>query len=110
MTPQQHFCALVDEMSDDVKKQSTTPKGRRILNLLQTRITTLLAPPPTAEEQRVIVDQARIASNGIPEAEQRVVDDYPIITISWITDAPGIIEARNPTAKRRLKETPWVHR
>jgi hypothetical protein len=110
MTPHQHFRALVDKMSDDVDRQSTTPKGRRILNLLQTRLTTLLAPPPTAAEQRVIEDRARMASNGIRrEDEQRVIDEHPIITIPRITDAPGIIEVRNPTAKRRLRETPRLH-
>jgi hypothetical protein len=97
-------------MSDDVAKQSTTPKGRRILNLLRTRITALLAPPPTTEEQRVIKDLAGINSNRIREDEQRVIDEHPIITIPRITDAPGIITARNPTAKRKLKETPRLHR
>ncbi len=37
-------------------------------------------------------------------------DDSLIITIPRITDAPGIIEARNLTAKRKLKETPRIHR
>jgi hypothetical protein len=42
MSPHQHFRALVNEMSDDVDRQSLTPKGRRILNLLRDRITILL--------------------------------------------------------------------
>jgi hypothetical protein len=86
----------------DMDRISTTPKGQHILQLLQDHITTLLAPPPTAKEQRVNNDIIR-------EAEQRVIDDSPIITIPRITDAPGIIEARNPTAKRKSKETPRVH-
>ncbi len=45
----------------------------------------------------------------IREAEQRVIDDSPIITILQITDALGIIEAHKPTAKRKLKEMPRVH-
>ena len=92
MTPHQHFRALIDEMSDDVDRQSMTPKGRRILSLLRDRIATLLAPPPTDEEQRV-----------------RVINELPILTIPRITDGPKIMHSRNPTAKRALKITPRVH-
>ncbi len=60
MSPHQHFCALVDEMSDDVNRQSMTPKGRQILNLLRDRITSLLAPPPMPSEQRVALEQQRV--------------------------------------------------
>ncbi len=41
--------------------------------------------------------------------EQRVIDHSLIITSPRITDALGIIEARNPTAKRKLKKTLHVH-
>jgi hypothetical protein len=51
-----------------------------------------------------------VNAKAIREVKQRVIEDSPIITIPRITDAPGILEARNPTAKRRLKETPQVHR
>jgi hypothetical protein len=44
------------------------------------------------------------------ERKQRVIDDTPIITIKRITNAPPIMQARNPTAKRQLKNTPRVHR
>jgi hypothetical protein len=78
------------------------PKGRCILCLLQDCITALLAPSPSTEEQR---ENDKI----VRKAEQRVIDDSPIITIPRITDAPGIIEARNPTAKQNMKETPCLH-
>ena len=109
MSPHQHFRALVDEMSDDATRQSLTPKGRRILNLLRDRITILLAPPPTPEEQRVRSEEQRVIENAAREQEQRVIDDAPIISIPRITDAPGIMNSRNPTAKRTLKTTPRVH-
>jgi hypothetical protein len=109
MSPHQHFRALVDEMSDDVNRQSLTPKGRRILNLLRDRITILLAPPPTPDEQRVRSDEQRVVEMERQQREQRVIDDTPIIHIPRITDAPGIMNARNPTAKRMLKNTPRVH-
>jgi hypothetical protein len=103
MTPHQYFWALTDELTANTNQASTIPKGQRILRLLQDRITALLAPSPTAEEQRV-------NDKIIREEEQRVINDSPIITIPRITDAPGIMEACNPTVKRKLKETPCVHR
>ncbi len=102
MTPHQHFWALTDELTADTDRASTTPKGRRILSLLRDQITMLLLPPLTDKEQRVRDDVSR-------EAQQRVIDDSPIVTVPWITDAPGIMESRNPTAKRNLKNTPRVH-
>ena len=44
--------------------------------------------------------------------QQRVIDNTPIITVPvvpCITNAPPILQARNPTAKRTLKDTPRVH-
>ncbi len=102
MTPHQQFQALTDELTADTDRTSTTPKGRRILLLLKDQITTLLLPPLTDEEQRVRDDASR-------EAQQRVIDNSPIVTVPWITDAPGIMELRNPTAKQNLKNTPRVH-
>ena len=109
MMPHQHFCALVDEMTDNVDRQSTAPKGRRILNLLRDRIHGLLAPPLTAEEQRVTNDAQRVIADHLQAEEQRVIDDSPNMTVPRITDAPTIMNSRNPTAKRMLKITPRVH-
>jgi hypothetical protein len=92
MTPHQHFRALTDELMADTNRASNTPKGRRILSLLKDLITTLLLPPLTDKEQRVRDDASR-------EVQQRVNDDSPIVTVPRITDAPGIMESRNPTAK-----------
>lgn len=63
-----------------------------------------------AEEQRVSVEQQRVAEAAIRVNEQRVIDDEPILTIPRITDALGIMTSRNPTAKQMLKETPRVQR
>jgi hypothetical protein len=110
VTPHQHFRALVDEMMDVTDCQSTTPKRRRILSLLRDCITALLAAPSTDEEQRVNLEEHRVNAVSIHKDEQRVIDNSPIITIPRITDAPGIMEARNPTARRRFKEKPRLHR
>ncbi len=42
--------------------------------------------------------------------EQRVIDDTPILTIPRITNAPAMVQSRNPMAKRMLKNNPSVHR
>ncbi len=39
-----------------------------------------------------------------------MIDDTPIITIPRITNAPAIIQSRNPTAKQALKTMPRIHR
>ncbi len=102
MTPHQHFWALTHELTANRDHAITTLKERCILQLLKDRVTALLAPPPTSEEQRV--------SNELHRAEQvvqqRAIDNSPIITIPRITNAPGIIEACNLTAKQRLKRHP----
>ncbi len=105
MTPHQYVCALRHELTSDTERATTTPKGCRILCLLQDCITALLAPPPTDNEQRVSKESMRKAH----KAEQRVIDDTPIITIPRITNALGIMEACNLTAKQNLKVTPYVH-
>jgi hypothetical protein len=96
-------------MSKDVNRQSMTPKGQRILNLPRDRITSLLAPPPMPSEQRVTFEQQRVREAAAQEIEQRVINDEPILTIPRISDAPGIMTSRNPTAKRQLKVTPRIH-
>ncbi len=40
----------------------------------------------------------------------RVIDKTPILTIPLITNAPPIMQSRNPTTKRVLKDTPNLHR
>jgi hypothetical protein len=77
MTPHQYFCTLTDELTEHTAQANSTPKGWRLLKLLGTRIKTLLHPPLILEEQRVIAERRHEAQ----EAEQRVIDDSPIIPI-----------------------------
>ncbi len=106
LTQHQHFHALTKELTDNTAIAGVTPKGRRLLKLLGTRIKTILDPPPVSDEQRVILDLQRAAR----EKEQRVIDESPIITLPRLTDAPPIKLTRNPTAKRDLRKTPRLHR
>ena len=103
MTPHQHFRALTDELSADADRASTTPRGRRALKFLKDRIDILLQPLPTAEEQRV-------SDKAVRTEQQKVIDNSPILTVPRLTNAPGIMESRNPTTKRALKDTPRLHR
>ncbi len=100
--PHQHFRALTEELADSTAIASATQKGRLLIKLLQENIKKILNPPSALEEQRV-------RDNDIRMQQQRVIDNTPIITVPLvprITNAPPILQARNPTAKHTLKETP----
>jgi uncharacterized protein (DUF433 family) len=93
---------LTEELATETTIAAATPQGRACIKNLQTNITKILNPTAANnEEQRV-----RMAEN---EQKQRVIDDAPFITIKRITDAPPIMQARNPTAKRQLKNAPRTH-
>ncbi len=96
LTPHQHLRALTDELTRHTAEANTTPKGRHLLKLLSTRIHDLLT-----------VDKA--GQWDAHEAEQKVIDDTPIIMIPCLTKAKPIMKSRNPTSKRMLKITPRLH-
>ena len=106
-TSHQHLRALTDELAAEGSKAGNTTKGRRLLTLLQSHINNVLTPPPIipltlptmSDKQGVYADE-----------QTRVIDETPILTIPRITDAPAIMESRNPTAKRQIKTTPVIHR
>jgi hypothetical protein len=102
MTPPQHLSALTDKLTDCSALASSTIKGKSHVCMLADRIAGMLAPPPMAKEKRVSGDLCT-------EAEQRAFDDTPIIHILCLTNAPGIMESRNPMAKQALKQTPCLH-
>jgi hypothetical protein len=103
LTPLQHLRALTQELTEETRIAAQTQQGRRVLQQLQTNLTNIINPSTAqTEEQRVrLLEQER---------QQRVIDDTPIITIPRITDAQPIMQSRNPTAKRNLKQTPRIHR
>jgi hypothetical protein len=67
----------MDKSTKNTDLANKTPKGRRLLRLLGNQIDQLLAPPPTSVEQRV----AEVSQHKAREAEQRVINASPIITI-----------------------------
>ncbi len=112
MTAHQKFCALTDKLSDCALTTGTTAKGRRLLQLLQTRIEDILVPPPASATNHPVIEHT-VEQRVIPRIlELRVVNESPIITVPLrrITDAPGIMETLNPTAKRTMKTMPRLHR
>ena len=93
-------------MTEAVDDANTTTAGKRLVKALQRKIEQALNPNFVLDEQRVREDEQRVAR----EIQQRVLDNTPILTIPRITDAPAIMQSRNPMAKRRLKENPRIHR
>jgi hypothetical protein len=106
LTPHQHLRALTDELASEGSKAGHTTKGRRLLTLLQSHIADVLTPPPILPPALPALSDAQRVNMD----EQRVINETPILTIPRITDAPAIMESRNPTAKRQIKTTPTIHR
>jgi hypothetical protein len=53
-----------------------------------------------------------VTDGELGEQQQRVIDKMPIITVpvvTCITDAPPILQSRNPTTKHTLRDTPHLH-
>ena len=97
-----HFKALTDELTDTTTIANTTHEGHRLIKLLQANIQKILHPPKVLEEQRV---RTQIEE----KRKQRVIDNTPILTATCITDAPPIMQARNPMTKWTIKTTPRLH-
>jgi len=95
-----HMKALTKELEMTTGLVAQTHKGRTLIKALGKAIKAILHPP-NASEQRV--------DNSICEVEtQRANED--IAPITRISDAPAIMRARDPTAKRYLIKDTRTHR
>ncbi len=103
LTPHQHLRELTDELAAEGSKAGRTTKGKRILKLLQLHIGDILTPPPIIAPSLPTMS----ANQRVNEEQQRVIDDSPIVMIPRITDAPAIMQSRNPTAKRLSRRRRW---
>jgi len=102
LSPMQHLRALCNELKTETMDAANTPRGHQIVKTLQTDIDAILNPTAKYDkEQRVIAKQR--------EEQQRVIDETPIRTVTHITTAEPIMQSRNPTTKRELKNTPRLH-
>jgi hypothetical protein len=92
--------ALTEELEMTTSQVAQTHKGRALIKALGKAIKTILHPT-AAGEQRV--------DNNIQVMEtQRENEDMAPIT--RISDAPAIMRARDPTAKRNLIKDTRTHR
>ncbi len=85
LTAHQHLRALTDELAENTAVAGITPKGRRLIKLLQSKINTILTPPDANATQ--------LAKQRVREEQQRVIDETPMLTIPHITNAPPIMQA-----------------
>jgi hypothetical protein len=105
LTADQHFRELMDELAYETAMANKTPMGKCLIKLLQSRIKQILDPIPVPTAQDAQEQEQRVR-----EQQQLVIDNTPILTVPRISNAPPIKKARNPTAKRVLKNTPCLHR
>jgi hypothetical protein len=81
------------------------PTGRRLIKFLQSRIKQILEPTPDPTTAQNTQEQEQRAR----EQQQLEIDESPILTVPRISNVPPILKARNPTAKRILKNMPRLH-
>ena len=84
-------------MTEAINMDDMSPTKKAIIRTLQDKFTKALTTTP-------------VQCQRVEPQQQRVRVDNPNLTIPGITDAPAIITARNPTAKRVIKTTPRIHR
>jgi hypothetical protein len=97
--PNAHLKALTKELQTATVKAAGTPKRRHLIKSLAPAIKAILTPT-NAEEQRVATDVVI----GRPPSE-----DAPIMTLQRISDAPEIMQTRDPKAKCNLITTACIH-
>jgi hypothetical protein len=100
LSPNAHLKALTEEITTTTETAAGTTNGRRLIKSLARAIKAILTPP-NGEEQRV-------ANNDV--IERPPSEDAPIRTIPRISEAPAIMQTRDPMAKRNLITTARIHR
>ncbi len=95
-----HLKALTEELEMTTGIAVQTHKGRVLIKALGKAIKAILSPP-VASEQRV--------DNSIRVVETQQANET-IAPITRISDAPSIMKARDPTAKRNLIKDTRTHR
>ncbi len=88
MTPDQHFCALTEELAKETATANNTPTGRRLIKILLNKIKQIVEPPAQITEQEATEQEQRVQMQ-----QQRVIDKTPILTIPRITNAPLIMQS-----------------
>jgi len=95
-----HLKALTKELETSTGAAAKTHKGRMLIKVLGKAIKAILNPP-SMSEQRVDDNMYMV------ETQREHGDSAP--TITRISDAPAIMKARDPTAKRNLINEKRTH-
>ena len=95
-----HLKALTKELETSTGMAAKTHKGRTLIKELAKAIKHILTSPAASEQ--------RVDNNICEVVKMRKNED--IATITRISDAPAIINARDPTAKRNLIKDARTHR
>ena len=95
-----HLKALTEELEMTTGLVAQKHKGRTLIKVLGKAIKAILNPPAVSK-QRVDNNMCEV------ETQRENVDIAPITRIS---DAPAIMKARDPTAKRNLIKDTCTHR
>jgi hypothetical protein len=96
-----HLKALTDKLETSTGIAAKTHKGRMLIKVLGKAIKAILNPPAMSKQR--VDDTMRTV-----ETQREHGDSAP--TITRISDAPAIMKARDPTAKRNLINEKRTHR
>ncbi len=94
-----HLKALTKELQTSTGIVLQIHKVRNLIKCLRDALDVILTPQ-TCVEQRV----TKSNSNEVP-----LVESENPLPITQISDAPEIMQMRDPTAKRNLSKTKWTH-
>jgi hypothetical protein len=107
LTPNQHLCALDEELATSTTAATTTPKGRQLIKLLWKQLNDMLQTVAIVPEQSVTkaASEQRVTANAATP-----IVPAPTVPLQRVTNAPAIMIRRDPTAKHNLILTKQITR
>ena len=97
-----HLKALTEELETSTGIAAKTHKGRMLIKELGKAIKAILKPP--------VVSKQRVVNDNIREVVTQRANDDSAPELTRISDAPAIMNARDPTSKRNLIKDTRTHR
>ncbi len=88
LTPDQHFCALTEELAKETATANNTPTGRRLIKILQNKIKQIVEQPALIMKQEANEQEQKVRMQ-----QQRVIDETPILIIPHIMNVPPIMQS-----------------
>ncbi len=76
LTPDQHFCALTEELAEETATANNMPMGHRLIKILQNKITQIqiVEPPALLIEQEVTEQEQRVRIVKRPQQEIQLIN------------------------------------